>query len=113
MKVLAANCSDLEGAKQMLAPLNGLFPRLRQVWGDSHYGGSLVGWLGEHLGWTVEAVRPPGGRLGNTGAASVPLAFAEAEATGRLRPGTRVLSVAFGAGATWGGFVMEWTSSPL
>ncbi|MFL5706132.1 MAG: hypothetical protein ACJ8AG_25410 [Ktedonobacteraceae bacterium] len=31
VKVLAANRSDLEGAKQMLAPLNGLFPRLRQV----------------------------------------------------------------------------------
>ena len=71
----------------------------------------------------IEAVAKRGGlplerfvinvdRLGNTGAASVPLAFAEAEATGRLRPGTRVLSVAFGAGATWGGFAMEWTSSP-
>ena len=71
----------------------------------------------------IEAVAKRGGisldrfvinvdRLGNTGAASVPLAFAEAEATGRLRPGTRVLSVAFGAGATWGGFAMEWTSPP-
>lgn len=71
----------------------------------------------------IEAVAKRGGlsldrfvinvdRLGNTGAASVPLAFAEAEATGRLHPGTRVLSVAFGAGATWGGFAMEWTSSP-
>ena len=71
----------------------------------------------------IEAVAKRGGisldrfvinvdRLGNTGAASVPLAFAEAEATGRLHPGTRVLSVAFGAGATWGGFAMEWTSAP-
>src|SRR5258708_24528103 len=40
VKVLAANRSDLEGAKQMLAPLNSLFPRLRHVWGDSHYGAS-------------------------------------------------------------------------
>ena len=71
----------------------------------------------------IEAVAKRGGlsldrfvinvdRLGNTGAASVPLAFAEAEANGRLHPGTRVLSVAFGAGATWGGFAMEWTASP-
>lgn len=59
MKVLAANRSDLEGAKQMLAPLNGLFPRLRHVWGERHSGGSLLGWLREHLGWTAEAVRPP------------------------------------------------------
>ena len=70
----------------------------------------------------IEAVAKRGGipldrfvinvdRLGNTGAASVPLAFAEAEKLGRLRSGTRVLSVAFGAGATWGGFALEWTSS--
>ena len=70
----------------------------------------------------IEAVAKRGGvpldrfvinvdRLGNTGAASIPLAFAEAEATGRLHPGARVLTVAFGAGATWGGAAMEWTSS--
>ncbi|MFL5662261.1 MAG: hypothetical protein ACJ8BW_13055 [Ktedonobacteraceae bacterium] len=59
VKVLAANRSDLEGAKQMLAPLNGLFPRLRHVWGNSHYGGTLVGWLREHLrsGPSTQALR--------------------------------------------------------
>ena len=49
--------------------------------------------------------------LGNTGAASVPLALAEADARGRLRDGSRVLSVAFGAGATWGGIALEWIST--
>jgi len=31
-----------------------------------------------------------------------------AEHDGRLRPGTRVLISAFGAGFTWGGGVLEW-----
>lgn len=50
-------------------------------------------------------------RLGNTGAASIPLALAEAAAQGRLHPGARVVMVAFGAGATWGGVAMEWPAS--
>jgi 3-oxoacyl-[acyl-carrier-protein] synthase-3 len=50
--------------------------------------------------------------LGNTGAASIPLALAEADRGGRLHPGARLIMVAFGAGATWGGVAMEWTRSP-
>ncbi|MEV7728672.1 beta-ketoacyl-ACP synthase 3 [Streptomyces sp. NPDC087917] len=41
-------------------------------------------------------------RVGNTGAASVPLALADAASRGELRPGERVLLTAFGAGLTWG-----------
>ena len=47
-------------------------------------------------------------RLGNTSAASIPIALAEAEAAGRLRPGDRVVCVAFGSGTTWGGVAMRW-----
>jgi 3-oxoacyl-[acyl-carrier-protein] synthase-3 len=39
---------------------------------------------------------------GNTSAASVPLAFAEAVADGRIRPGQLVLLEAMGGGFTWG-----------
>lgn len=38
---------------------------------------------------------------GNTSAASVPLALTDAWEQGRLRPGMRVLTVAFGGGFTW------------
>ena len=48
-------------------------------------------------------------RIGNTSAASIPLALHEAAASGRLRPGDRVLSVAFGSGITWAGMALEWT----
>ena len=47
---------------------------------------------------------------GNTSAASIPLALDEAQRDGRLRVGDRVLSMAFGAGATWGGVALEWTA---
>ncbi len=47
-------------------------------------------------------------RYGNTSAASVPIAICEAEATGRMRRGDKVLLVAFGGGFTWGASVMEW-----
>ena len=47
-------------------------------------------------------------RYGNTSAASVPIAIAEAAASGRLRRGDKVLLVAFGGGFTWGASVLEW-----
>src|SRR5205814_208278 len=47
-------------------------------------------------------------RYGNTSAASIPIAISEAEATGRLRRGDKVLLVAFGGGFTWGAAVLEW-----
>jgi 3-oxoacyl-[acyl-carrier-protein] synthase-3 len=47
-------------------------------------------------------------RYGNTSAASIPIAICEAEASGRLRRGDKVLLVAFGGGFTWGASVLEW-----
>ena len=47
-------------------------------------------------------------RLGNTTAATIPLALADAEADGRLVAGSRVLLVAFGGGLTWGAVYLTW-----
>ena len=47
------------------------------------------------------------GEYGNTSAASVPLVLSELEESGRVGPGSRVLTVAFGGGLTWGGAVVE------
>jgi len=46
--------------------------------------------------------------LGNTSAASVPLALDAARRDGRLKPGMRVLLAAAGSGFTWGGCVATW-----
>jgi putative transposase len=57
VKVTAASASDLKGAKRLLEPLKAIFPRVSLLWGDSHYGGTLIKWLDEHLRWRVEIVR--------------------------------------------------------
>ncbi|MEU6085093.1 beta-ketoacyl-ACP synthase III [Streptomyces sp. NPDC047108] len=48
------------------------------------------------------------GRLGNTVAASIPLALADGVASGELRPGDRVVLAGFGGGLTWGSLALEW-----
>jgi len=52
-------------------------------------------------------------KYGNTSAASIPIAIAEAANEGRLKRGQKVLLVAFGGGFTWGAAVLEWWGSPL
>lgn len=45
---------------------------------------------------------------GNTSAASIPVALAEAYEEGRLHKGDIILMVAFGAGLTFGGAILRW-----
>lgn len=47
-------------------------------------------------------------RVGNTAAASIPLALADAAADGSLRAGQRVLMTAFGGGLSWGSAALRW-----
>ncbi len=47
-------------------------------------------------------------RYGNTTAATIPILMAEAQASGRLKPGMKVAAVAFGSGFTWGASIIDW-----
>jgi 3-oxoacyl-[acyl-carrier-protein] synthase-3 len=51
-------------------------------------------------------------RYGNTSAASVPIALAEAVNEGRVKVGDHLVIVAFGAGFTSGAVTIEWTADP-
>jgi 3-oxoacyl-[acyl-carrier-protein] synthase III len=51
-------------------------------------------------------------KYGNTSAASVPIALAEAVNEGRVKVGDNVTIVAFGAGFTSGAVTLEWTADP-
>lgn len=51
-------------------------------------------------------------RYGNTSAASVAIALAEAVGSGRVKVGDRLLLVAFGAGFTSGAVALTWTADP-
>jgi 3-oxoacyl-[acyl-carrier-protein] synthase-3 len=62
----------------------------------------------KHAGMPLDKVMVTVDRYGNTSAASIPMALADAEASGRLTRGKTVLLVAFGAGFTWGSAVLKW-----
>jgi 3-oxoacyl-[acyl-carrier-protein] synthase-3 len=64
--------------------------------------------LGERLELDPEKVVDCIAQLGNTSAASIPVALAHARADRRLPAGSRVLLAAVGAGFTWGAVVVEW-----
>jgi 3-oxoacyl-[acyl-carrier-protein] synthase III len=51
-------------------------------------------------------------RYGNTSAASVGIALAEAVDSGRINVGNKIVLVAFGAGLTSGAIALEWTADP-
>ncbi|MFE6637549.1 beta-ketoacyl-ACP synthase III [Streptomyces tendae] len=87
-----------------------------------------AGWRVEDVDWLVshqanhritarlaDEIGIPRGRsvsniaeVGNTAAASIPLALDHAHARGTLRPGDRVLLTAFGGGLTWGAAALTW-----
>ena len=62
----------------------------------------------EGLGLPSEKVFNNIQKYGNTTAATIPICLSEAVEEGRLRPGMLVLTIAFGAGFTWGGNLIRW-----
>jgi 3-oxoacyl-[acyl-carrier-protein] synthase-3 len=64
--------------------------------------------LADQLGIARERCAIHLDRVGNTSAASIPLALADAVMGGSLRPGRRLLMTAFGGGLTWGACTMQW-----
>jgi 3-oxoacyl-[acyl-carrier-protein] synthase-3 len=47
-------------------------------------------------------------QVGNTAAASIPLALAHGAASGAFRPGDRIVLTGFGGGLTWGSTLLRW-----
>jgi 3-oxoacyl-[acyl-carrier-protein] synthase III len=64
--------------------------------------------VGDQLGLGADQVVSNIDRVGNTVAASIPLALGDAVADGNLKPGHRVLLTAFGGGLTWGSAALRW-----
>jgi 3-oxoacyl-[acyl-carrier-protein] synthase-3 len=65
--------------------------------------------IGERLGVPDERVFSNVERLGNTSAASIPLAVHDLYTGGQLHPGDVLALVGFGGGLTWGAAVVRWT----
>ncbi|MGN9809496.1 beta-ketoacyl-ACP synthase III [Micromonospora sp. BQ11] len=64
--------------------------------------------LGTELGLAADRVVSNIASVGNTAAASIPLALADAARSGQLRAGHRVVLAAFGGGLTWGATTLVW-----
>jgi 3-oxoacyl-[acyl-carrier-protein] synthase-3 len=60
------------------------------------------------LGMSSDKVVSTIARHGNTSAASIPLALAEAVGDGRIKQGDLVLTEAMGGGLTWGAALIRW-----
>jgi 3-oxoacyl-[acyl-carrier-protein] synthase-3 len=73
--------------------------------------GRILTAVGEALGVEPERVLDVIAEVGNTSAASIPLALAEARKRGLLTDGAKLLLGAVGAGFTWGAVVIEWRDS--
>ncbi len=68
----------------------------------------IIDAVGERLGLPAEKVYVNLERVGNTSAASIPLALREAVDVGRLKRGDVVLAAAFGGGLTWAATLLRW-----
>jgi 3-oxoacyl-[acyl-carrier-protein] synthase-3 len=68
----------------------------------------IISAVGERLGLPAGRVIDCLGRYGNTSAASVPIAIAEAESRGMLGADSTLLLAAFGGGLTWAATVVDW-----
>lgn len=64
--------------------------------------------MAKRLGISMDMVYTNIDRYGNTTAASIPIAFAEAVDEGRIKEGDLVILAAFGAGFTWASAAIRW-----
>ena len=54
-----ANIADRDGAKLLVKKVGDQLPRMEKLWADRGYNGKIGEWIKEHLGWTLEIVKPP------------------------------------------------------
>lgn len=64
--------------------------------------------VADQLGINAEKVFSNIQRYGNTTAASIPIALAEAKREGRIKAGAIIVLAAFGSGFTWGSALIRW-----
>jgi 3-oxoacyl-[acyl-carrier-protein] synthase-3 len=66
--------------------------------------------VADRLGFGADRVISDVDRIGNTSAASIPIALDEAWRAGFVEPGQLVLMTSFGAGLAWGASLIRWTA---
>jgi 3-oxoacyl-[acyl-carrier-protein] synthase-3 len=68
----------------------------------------IISAVAERLGWPPEEIYLNIDRIGNTSAASIPIALDEMVRDGKVKDTDILLFAAFGAGLTWGSALVRW-----
>ncbi|MET3892831.1 3-oxoacyl-[acyl-carrier-protein] synthase-3 [Bosea sp. OAE506] len=111
----------MEGKEVFRHAVQNLAETVRHTFAETGLSGADIDWFVPHqanrriidatadkLGIGHDRVVVTVDRHGNTSAASIPLALAEAHRDGRIRPGQLVLIEAMGGGFTWGSALIRW-----
>jgi len=89
----------LDGAKLTGSDIDLLIPHQANV--------RIIEATAKHAGIGMDKVYVNVDRYGNTSSASIPIALDEAIETGRVKEGSTVMMVAFGAGFTWASMIVR------
>jgi 3-oxoacyl-[acyl-carrier-protein] synthase-3 len=73
----------------------------------------IIAAVGKRLGINPSKVIMDIAEVGNTSAASIPIAMDRAWRAGRVHPEDLVLTTAFGAGLAWGANLLRWTAPEI
>lgn len=111
----------MEGKEVFRHAVTNLAETVRHTFAQTGLTGADIDWFVPHqanrriidatadkLGISHERVVVTVDKHGNTSAASIPLALAEAHRDGRIKPGQLVLIEAMGGGFTWGSALIRW-----
>ena len=89
----------LDGARLTGADIDLMIPHQANI--------RIIEATAKHANVSMDKVYVNVDRFGNTSSASIGLALDEAMASGRVKPGSTVLLVAFGAGFTWASLIVR------
>jgi 3-oxoacyl-[acyl-carrier-protein] synthase-3 len=111
----------MEGKEVFRHAVVNLAETVRHTFAETGLSGNDIDWFVPHqanrriidatahkLGIDEDRVVVTVDKHGNTSAASIPLALAQAHGDGRIRPGQLVLIEAMGGGFTWGSALIRW-----
>jgi 3-oxoacyl-[acyl-carrier-protein] synthase-3 len=102
--------TDMSAACRALLDKAGLGPDDVDVLIPHQANARIVAAVGQRLGIPPERAVLDMQTIGNTSAASIPIALDRAVRAGRVREGDLVLMASFGAGLAWGATLMRWTA---
>jgi 3-oxoacyl-[acyl-carrier-protein] synthase-3 len=101
--------TEMAGACRELLEKSGYTPDDVDVLIPHQANARIMNAVGERLGIGDDRAVVDVAEVGNTSAASIPIALDRAWRSGRIREGDLVLFTSFGAGLTWGATLVRWT----